>query len=92
MNTMKTPLALAIVGSFALSSCTTTYDNAGRPVQSVSPGGAAVAALAAGVVGYAIADNNNDNHKDRNRKDYRRYSDNRNYRDVRYRDDRRRRY
>ena len=91
MTTMKTPFAIAIIGTLALSSCTTTYDRAGRPVQSVSPGGVAVAALAAGAVGYAIADNNNDRHKDRNRKDYRRYNDNRNSRDGRYYDNRRRR-
>ena len=50
-----------IVGISCLGvSCTTTYDAQGRPVQSVSPEGAAIAAVAAGVIGYAIADNNND--------------------------------
>lgn len=46
-------LAAACAG---LSSCTTTYDAYGRPVQSVDPGTAAAGAVAAGVLGYAIAD------------------------------------
>jgi hypothetical protein len=62
---MKTRLLrlAGIVGISCLgASCTTTYDAQGRPVQSVSPEGVAIAAVAAGVIGYAIADNNNDRH------------------------------
>ena len=62
---MKTRLMrlAGIVGISCLgASCTTTYDAQGRPVQSVSPEGVAIAAVAAGVIGYAIADNNNDRH------------------------------
>ena len=58
---MKTRLMrlAGIVGISCLgASCSTTYDAQGRPVQSVSPEGAAIAAVAAGVIGYAIADNN----------------------------------
>lgn len=40
-------------------SCTTTYDAYGRPVETVTPEGAAIAAVAAGFIGYAIADGNN---------------------------------
>jgi hypothetical protein len=47
-------LALAV---FAGSSCTTTYDSAGRPMQSVDPGTAAAGAVAAGVLGYAVGNN-----------------------------------
>lgn len=42
-------------------SCMTTYDAAGRPVQSVDPAVAVAGAAAAGLVGYAIA-NDNDHH------------------------------
>jgi len=38
--------------------CTTTYDSAGRPVQSVDPGAAVAGAAAAGILGYAIGQNN----------------------------------
>ncbi|MES2474232.1 MAG: hypothetical protein V4640_00535 [Verrucomicrobiota bacterium] len=44
------------------TSCMTTYDANGNPVQSVDPGAAAAGAVAAGVLGYAIA--NNHNHHD----------------------------
>lgn len=64
LRAMRVPtfalLALAITAG---SSCTTTYDSAGRPVQSVDPGTAAAGAVAAGVVGYAIGNNqSNDRH------------------------------
>jgi len=38
-------------------SCMTTYDAYGRPVQSVDPGMAALGVAAAGIAGYAIANN-----------------------------------
>ena len=41
------------------TSCMTTYDAYGRPVQSVDPAMAAAGVAAAGLVGYAIASNNN---------------------------------
>jgi hypothetical protein len=43
-----------------VTSCTTTYDSHGRPVQSVYPGSAAAGAVAAGALGYAIGQNNDD--------------------------------
>ena len=43
------------------TSCTTMYDSAGRPVDVITPEGAALAVVAAGVVGYAIADDGHDN-------------------------------
>ena len=52
---------IALLGT-AATSCTTTYDAAGRPVQSVDPGTAAAGALAAGALGYAIGQNNDDHH------------------------------
>jgi len=42
-------------------SCMTTYDSAGYPVQSVDPGLAVAGAAAAGLIGYALA-NDNDHH------------------------------
>ena len=52
----------AIIGISVLSvNCMTTYDSAGRPVQSVDPGVAVAGAAAAGVLGYALA-NDDDHH------------------------------
>jgi hypothetical protein len=53
----------ALIG-FTVSSvsCMTTYDSAGRPVQSVDPAVAVAGAAAAGLVGYAIANDNDDHH------------------------------
>lgn len=55
---------LSMLGVLLMSgiSCMTTYDHQGRPVQSVDPGAAAAGAVAAGVLGYAIANNRGDRH------------------------------
>ncbi len=53
MLALSAGLAVAITGT----SCTTTYDHHGRPTQSVDPGVAVAGAAAAGLVGYAIANN-----------------------------------
>ena len=63
MNTKKSAFSLRILALLALlgmaaTSCTTTYDAYGRPVQSVDPALAVAGVAAAGLVGYAIADNN----------------------------------
>lgn len=58
-------------------SCTTTYDAYGRPQQSVDPAVAVAGMVAAGAIGYAIANNNNYGHYN-NR--YRRSSYGRGYR------------
>lgn len=60
--TLISVIALAILPPL-LSSCTTTYDAYGRPVQSVDPGAAAAGAVAAGALGYAIGRNNDDDHR-----------------------------
>jgi len=49
---------LALVVGVGLSSCTTTYDAYGRPVQSVDPAAAAIGAVAIGAAAYAIGNNN----------------------------------
>ncbi|RYD50005.1 MAG: hypothetical protein EOP85_00480 [Verrucomicrobiaceae bacterium] len=46
---------LALAGSSV--SCMTTYDANGRPVQSVDPALAVAGVAAAGLIGYAAADN-----------------------------------
>lgn len=52
-------LALAI----SSTSCMTTYDAYGRPVQTVDPGLAVAGIAAAGLIGYAIAEgDDDDNH------------------------------
>ena len=55
-------MSLLVAALVASVSCMTTYDSAGRPVQSVDPAVAVAGAAAAGLVGYAIANNNNDYH------------------------------
>lgn len=50
------------VGAVASTSCMTTYDEYGRPVQSVDPGAAVAGAAAAGIIGYALANDNDDHH------------------------------
>lgn len=66
---MKTKILLRVSGAlscalliFSSTSCMTTYDAAGRPVQTVDPAMAAAGVVAAGLVGYAISENNNHNH------------------------------
>ena len=44
------------------SSCMTTYDAQGRPVQSVDPGLAVAGVAAAGLVGYAAGSNHHNRH------------------------------
>jgi hypothetical protein len=51
---------IALLACAAASvSCVTTYDAYGRPVQTVDPGMAVAGVAAAGLIGYAIADNHN---------------------------------
>ncbi len=51
-------LAVCIASSV---SCVTTYDTYGRQVQTVDPGLAVAGVAAAGLIGYAIANNNDGN-------------------------------
>lgn len=48
----------AVLVALAGTSCMTTYDAYGRPVQSVDPGAAAAGIAAAGLVGYAVGQHN----------------------------------
>lgn len=54
--------AAAITWLGLSSSCVTTYDTAGRPVQTVDPGLAVAGVAAAGLVGYAIGQHNDHHH------------------------------
>ena len=59
---LRLAASIALGAAAAVStSCTTTYDAYGRPQQSVDPGLAVAGVAAAGVLGYALA-NSNDNH------------------------------
>ena len=50
--------AIALAAAvFASTNCATTYDAYGRPQQSVDPGVAIAGVAAAGLLGYALADN-----------------------------------
>ena len=53
---------LALVVGVGLSSCTTTYDASGRPVQSVDPAAVAIGAVAIGVAAYAIGSSDSHDH------------------------------
>ncbi len=57
---LSSVIALAACAGIS-SSCMTTYDVNGRPVQSVDPALAVAGVAAAGLIGYA-AGNNNDHH------------------------------
>ncbi len=57
--------AALTISAVASVSCMTTYDSAGRPVQSVDPAVAVAGAAAAGLIGYAIANDNNDHYHHR---------------------------
>jgi len=67
---MSPSLIRAIAISLILAtgaSCTTAYDAYGRPQQVVDPGAALLGVAAAGLIGFALADNDRDcNHYNRN--------------------------
>lgn len=67
MKTFLSPVRLtALLACAALgTSCTTTYDAYGSPRQSVDPGVALMGVAAAGLVGYALA-SDNDSHSHNN--------------------------
>ena len=57
---------LCLIGAVGVAclaaSCATAYDAQGRQVQVMTPEGAVATALVAGLIGYAIADDNGSNH------------------------------
>lgn len=55
-------IALPVFCSLLGTSCMTTYDAYGRPVQSVDPALAVAGVATAGLVGYALANDQNDYH------------------------------
>ena len=63
-KSMMLVLPLGVATVLSTASCTTSYDQHGRPAQTVDPGVAIAGAAAAGVLGYAIA-NNRDNRRHR---------------------------
>lgn len=46
-----------------MASCATAYDSQGREVPVMTPEGVAATALVAGLIGYAIADDDHPKHK-----------------------------
>lgn len=64
MKTFLSPVRLtALLACVTLSaSCTTSYDAYGTPRQSVDPGVALMGVAAAGLVGYALANDNHHGH------------------------------
>lgn len=70
MKSMILKSVAVLTAVIASTSCMTTYDAYGRPVQSVDPAAATAGVVAAGVLGYAVA-NKNDRHHHHNRGHYR---------------------
>ncbi len=62
MRNALSPIVAALAFACLATSCTTTYDAYGRPVQSVDPALAVAGIAAAGLVGYALADDNDWDH------------------------------
>jgi hypothetical protein len=62
---MMIPFVTRILAAAAIpmvaTSCMTTYDASGNPVQSVDPAAAAVGVAAAAAIGYAVANNRSNN-------------------------------
>ena len=52
---------LALLMALGISSCTTTYDAYGRPVQSVDPAAVAVGAVVLGAAAYSAGQHNSYN-------------------------------
>ena len=55
-------LAALVAAAGSSVSCMTTYDAAGRPVQTVDPGLAVAGVAAAGLIGYALGDDDDYHH------------------------------
>lgn len=55
--------AVPVLFSLGSVSCMTSYDQYGRPMQTVDPAVAVAGAAAAGLVAYSIANNRNDKHR-----------------------------
>ena len=59
-------LGMALLAALAFSSCTTTYDAYGRPVETIDPAAAAIGAVAIGALAYAIGSDHSDNYNRHN--------------------------
>jgi hypothetical protein len=57
-----TALAVLLASLGSSVSCVTSYDAYGRPLQTVDPALAVAGIAAAGLIGYAAANNNNSNY------------------------------
>ncbi len=55
-------IVVAVVSAVMLSSCVTSYDRSGRPIQTVDPAAAAVGAVFIGAIAYS-AGKNNESHR-----------------------------
>jgi hypothetical protein len=73
MKTRFIKILLAAALMTAGVSCSTVYDQYGRPRTVVEPGAAVLGAAAAGLAGYAIARNRDDDHHHHNHYPHRGY-------------------
>ena len=62
MKSLIVKLLAVVATALTATSCMTTYDAYGRPVQSVDPAVAATGVVAAGVLGYALANDDGHHH------------------------------
>lgn len=67
----KGGLAILIAAIGGSVGCMTTYDAYGNPVQSVDPAAATAGIAAAGLIGYALANDNDNNYHHRHHGYYR---------------------
>lgn len=57
------PMVIAVISAILLSSCVTSYDRSGRPIQTLDPAAAAVGAVLIGAVAYSAGKNNDHHHR-----------------------------
>lgn len=57
------PMVIAVISAILLSSCVTSYDRSGRPIQALDPAAAAVGAVLIGAVAYSAGKNNDHHHR-----------------------------
>lgn len=57
LSIVKTKILTLLLLPLLGSSCSTSYDQYGRPRQAVDPGAAVLATAAAGVIGYQVSKN-----------------------------------
>lgn len=66
--------AVALLGTMSLS-CTTSFDSYGNQRQTIDPAGAAVGAVALGVIAYSVGKNRGERREQQRQRSHQRYYD-----------------